>query len=237
MKVGSLCSGYGGLDLAVLNVFGGELAWWSDVEPGPVKVMTHHHPQAPNLGDLKLVDWSAVEPVGILTAGYPCQPFSNAGKRLGTEDPRHLWPWIARAVGVLRPRIIVLENVAAHLRRGFDVVSADLAALGYDAAWTLVRASDVGAAHRRERLFIVAVAHADGRGLEGQEPAERLVVSAGSGGDAASDAQGVGRREGRPEPAGLVRRPDASGRGEPSPTHSPREHDDRTRPAGQGGGG
>lgn len=184
MRIGSLCTGYGGLDMAAQSVFGGSLAWWSDIESGPIKVMQHHHPEAPNLGDLKAVDWSTVEPVDILTAGYPCQPFSNAGKRRGTDDPRHIWPWIAYAVAVMRPRYLVLENVAAHVRRGFDVVASDLAALGYNAAWSVVRASDVGAPHRRERLFVVA-----------------------------ADAQGVGRREGRPESAGVVGGPDVAERG------------------------
>lgn len=143
--------------MAAQAVFGGELAWWSDIHPAAVKVMTHHHPTAPNLGDLRQVSWWDVPRVDLLTAGYPCQPFSNAGRRLGTDDPRHLWPSVARAIGALRPRIVVLENVAAHLGRGFDLVLADLAVLGYDAAWTVVRASDVSAPHRRARLFIVAV--------------------------------------------------------------------------------
>ncbi|MFI7678544.1 DNA cytosine methyltransferase [Actinophytocola sp. NPDC049390] len=156
MKIGSLCTGYGGLDMAARNVFGGQLAWVSDIEPGPITLLEHHHPGVPNLGDLKVIDWSAVEPVDILTAGYPCQPFSNAGLRKGTDDPRHIWPYIAYGIDRLRPRIVVLENVGAHLKRGFRVVAADLAALGYRVAWTLLRASDVGAAHRRERLFIVA---------------------------------------------------------------------------------
>ena len=157
--IGSLCSGYDGLAMAVQAVFGGKLAWWSDIEPGPIAAMKRHHPGVPNLGDLKLVDWTSphrVPWVEILIAGYPCQPFSNAGKRLAENDDRHLWPYIADAVGALRPAIIVLENVAAHLRRGFDRVAGDLAALGYDARWTVVRASDIGAPHRRERLFILA---------------------------------------------------------------------------------
>ena len=157
--IGSVCTGYGGLDMAVRAVFGGELLWWSDIDPGPIAAMNHHHPTVPNLGDLKAVHWHAVPRVDVFTAGYPCQPFSNAGKRLGLDDPRHLWPWIAYAVAVLRPRIVVLENVAAHLSRGFRTVAEDLAALGYRFDWTLVRASDVGAPHRRERLFVVA--HAD----------------------------------------------------------------------------
>ncbi len=154
--IGSLCTGYGGLDMAARSAFGGRLVWWSDIEPGPVKLMTERHPEAPNLGDLKQVDWHTVPRVRTLTAGYPCQPFSNAGKRLGLDDPRHLWPWIAYAVAVLRPDRVVLENVAAHLGRGFRVVASDLAALGYRLGWTVVRASDVGAPHERKRIFIVA---------------------------------------------------------------------------------
>lgn len=157
-RIGSLCTGYGGLDIAVHSVFGGELVWWSDIEPGPVKLLTERHPGVPNLGDLKAVDWYGVEPVDILTAGYPCQPFSNAGKRLGLDDPRHLWPWIAYAITVLRPRTVVLENVAAHRRRGFRIVAGDLAALGYRIGWTINQADHVGAPHERKRLFVVAVA-------------------------------------------------------------------------------
>ncbi|MEV6908095.1 DNA cytosine methyltransferase [Amycolatopsis sp. NPDC051071] len=156
LTIGSLCSGLGGLDLAAVEVFGGRLAWWADIDPAAVAVMTAYHPHAPNLGDVRTVEWRSVPPVHVLTAGYPCQPFSHAGRRLGTEDPRHLWPWIARAIRVLRPRVIVLENVAGHLRRGADVVFADLADAGYLFAWAVVSAGDVGAPHVRRRLFVVA---------------------------------------------------------------------------------
>lgn len=155
-RILSLCTGYGGLDMAVRNVFGGELAYWSDIEPGPIAVMQHHHPDVPNLGDLKEIDWASLGDIDIITAGYPCQPFSSAGLRKGVEDERHLWPYIARGIGILRPSLVVLENVAAHLRRGFDAVAQDLAEIGYDATWTTLRASDVGACHRRERLWIIA---------------------------------------------------------------------------------
>lgn len=165
MRIGSLCTGYGGLDMAVKAVFGGQLVWWSDVESGPIAIMEHRHPGVLNLGDLKAVNWWSVPPIDLLTAGYPCQPFSNAGKRLGLDDPRHLWPWIAYAIAILRPRVVVLENVAAHLKRGFRIVAEDLAALGYDARWLLNRASDIGAPHKRERLFVVAAfSPSDARG-------------------------------------------------------------------------
>lgn len=155
-KILSLCTGYGGLDMAVQNVLGGELAYWSDIEPGPIAVMQHHYPDVPNLGDLKEIDWASLGHIDIITAGYPCQPFSNAGLRKGIEDERHIWPYIAQGIRVLRPSLVVLENVAAHLRRGFDTVTQDLAEIGYDATWTTLRAADVGACHRRDRLWILA---------------------------------------------------------------------------------
>jgi DNA (cytosine-5)-methyltransferase 1 len=159
LTIGSLCSGFGGLDLAVAAHHGARVAWHAEVDRHANAVLAHHWPGVPNLGDLTSTDWAAVEPVDILTAGYPCQPFSQAGQRRGTDDPRHLWPHIAAAVRHLRPRRIVLENVAGHLGLGFADVLADLAALGFDARWGTVRAADAGAPHRRERLFVVADAH------------------------------------------------------------------------------
>lgn len=154
--IGSLFTGYGGLDIAVQQHYRGTLAWYAEIEPWPARLLAAHHPGIPNLGDVTRVDWNTVPPVDILTGGYPCQPFSHAGLRKGTGDERHLWPHVAAAVRVLRPRICVFENVAGHLGLGFDIVLADLAALGFDAEWGVVRASDAGACHRRERLFIVA---------------------------------------------------------------------------------
>lgn len=157
-RIGSLCTGYSGLDMAVQAVFGGELAWWSDIEPGPIAVMERHHPGVPNIHDIKTAAplFELLPPVDVITAGYPCQPFSSAGLRLGEKDERHLWPWIAEAVGALRPGVVVLENVARHARVGLARVVGDLAALGYDAVWTVVRASAVGAPHKRARVFVLA---------------------------------------------------------------------------------
>ena len=152
MRVGSLFSGYGGLDLAV----GGDLAWYSEIEPAAIKVMEAHHPGVPNLGDITKVDWAEVEPVDVITGGYPCQPFSNAGSRKGTKDERHLWPCVRDAISAIRPKRVVLENVRGHLTLGFETVLADLADLGCSARWGLVRAADAGAPHNRARLFIVA---------------------------------------------------------------------------------
>ena len=169
----------GGLDLAVAEFYGATVAWHCEFDKHPSAVLERHFPDVPNLHDVTTVDWSAVEPVDIITGGYPCQPFSHAGNRKGTNDERHLWPYVADCLRVLRPRIAVFENVAGHLSLGFDAVLADLAEIGFDAEWVVVRASDAGAPHRRERLFIVAT---DARGeTVGQWPGLRQSQPSGFG--------------------------------------------------------
>ena len=188
MKIGSLFSGYGGLDLAVDAVTGAETAWVSDIEPAACKVLAHHRPDVPNLGDISAVEWDRVEPVDILTGGFPCQDVSAAGKRGGLiraagQNRSGLWAEMARAINILRPSLVVAENVRGLLSaktdahpavqpcapcvdsaggdeslglRALGAVLGDLAELGYDAAWRVVRASDVGAPHQRARVFVVA---------------------------------------------------------------------------------
>lgn len=195
LRLGSVCTGYGGLDIAVQAVFGAELTWVADNDPGAARILSHHHPEVPNLGDITAVDWDQVAPVDIVCGGYPCQPFSSAGKRKGTKDDRHLWPYIARALGVLRPRLAVFENVAGHLSLGFDTVLGDLAALGFDADWCCVRASDIGAAHQRNRLFLCAwPADSGGPGLA-RRWAERATAHRSH--LAAADAVDLGEHRGR----------------------------------------
>ncbi len=163
LTIGSFCTGIGGLDLATAAHFGADVVWHCEFDAAPSKVLEHHFPGVPNHGDIKNTDWSQVAPVDIVTAGYPCQPFSTAGQRKGSDDERHLWPVIRDAIGHLRPRFVVLENVRGHLSLGFADVLADLAGLGFDAEWCCFRSSDVGAPHRRERLYVVAMsADADG---------------------------------------------------------------------------
>lgn len=156
MRIGSLFSGAGGLDMAVEAVFGGEVVWHCENDKAASKVLAHRWPRVPNLHDITAVDWAAAEPVDVVCGGWPCQPFSMAGKRKGAEDDRALWPYVAGAVRILRPRIVVLENVSAVLGPEFQRVANDLAACGYDIAWTCLRAADIGAPHRRERLFCLA---------------------------------------------------------------------------------
>ncbi len=160
LSIVSLCTGYGGLDTAVQRSFAKrgvntEVVAFAEVDTHAASVFSFHHPTVPNLGDIKTIDW-ADNPADIYTAGYPCQPFSHAGKRMGTDDPRHLWPYIYEAICTVRPRYTILENVSGHRSKGFDTVLGNLAEGGFDVRWTSIRASDVGAPHRRERVFIIA---------------------------------------------------------------------------------
>lgn len=182
--IGSLCSGVGGLDLGVQAALGGHVVWHAESDPGAAEVLARHW-QVPNLGDVRSVDWHQVDPVCVLTAGFPCQDLSVAGPRTGLVPGTRsgLWHYITDAVEVLNPCLVVIENVRGLLStragthplrdvescprcvgnppdqpllRALGVLLADLADLGYDASWTCVRASDVGAPHRRERVFLTA---------------------------------------------------------------------------------
>lgn len=155
LKIGSLCTGYGGLDLAVEAYFKAETIWCAEIDKHASQVIKERF-NIPNHGNIKEIDWASLDPIDILTAGYPCQPFSHAGYRKGQSDERHIWPAILQGISIIRPRIIILENVRGHLSLGFKEVLADLAQNGYDAKWCVVRASDVGAPHQRARLFIIA---------------------------------------------------------------------------------
>jgi DNA (cytosine-5)-methyltransferase 1 len=112
---------------------------------------------APVWTDLKSFPWESFrDRVDILTGGYPCQPFSAAGKRAGKEDPRHLWPWIADGIRILRPRMCFFENVEGHISLGLSSVISDLEELGYKVSWGIFSAREVGAPHQRKRVFILA---------------------------------------------------------------------------------
>lgn len=204
--LGSVCTGAGGLDLGVLAALGGgRIAWCADPDPHIVRVLAARLPGVPNFGDLRHIDWAGVEPVDVLTAGFPCQDISAAGRRRGIEKGRHsgLWSDIVAGLRVLRPPLLVVENVAALRRRngGLHRVLADLAEAGYDALWRSVRASDVGAATRRELLFLL--------GLRQDYIVSGTLGHIGSillarGGSAVADPEGFGHRHGRPQGRGRV---------------------------------
>ena len=155
LTVGSLFSGIGGLDLG-LERAGMNVIWQSEIDPYACRVLSKHWPEVVNHGNIKEINWQKVERPDVICGGYPCQPFSTAGKRRGEEDPRHLWPWVRTAISELRPRYAILENVRGHLSMGGLSVIGELASIGYDAEWRIVSAASVGANHRRDRVIIVA---------------------------------------------------------------------------------
>ncbi|MDD3445266.1 MAG: DNA cytosine methyltransferase [Zavarzinia sp.] len=164
----SLCSGAGGLDLGLTIAIPGYRAV-GHVERETYAAATlvarmedASLDQAVVWDDVATFDgrpWRGA--VDIVTAGYPCQPFSVAGKRRGTDDPRHLWPHVARIIGEVEPPFVFLENVAHHLRLGFPEVASGLVGMGYRLAAGLFTAAEVGAPHKRERLFILAIREGD----------------------------------------------------------------------------
>jgi DNA (cytosine-5)-methyltransferase 1 len=160
LKIGSLCTGYGGLDLAVESYFNAETIWCAEIDKYASQVIEQRF-YIPNHGNIKEIDWASLEPIDILTAGYPCQPFSHAGYRKGTDDDRHIFPYILEAISTLRPRYAVMENVRGHLSLGLKEVLESLASIGYAARWEIVRASQAGAPHQRARVFIVAYPNGD----------------------------------------------------------------------------
>ena len=159
LRTGSLCTGYGGLDLAVTAVLDAGLAWYAEPDPHAAGVLAARWPGTPNLGDITGVDWATVPPVDLITAGWPCQDISLAGQGAGIKKGTRsgLWLHIAGCLRQLGPDFAYLENVAALRGRGLARVVADLAEIGYDAQWATLRACDTGAPHRRARLFLLAV--------------------------------------------------------------------------------
>jgi len=208
LRIGELFAGYGGLGMGVQRAIGGEIAWFSEFDKGPSKILAHRFPGVPNHGDITKIDWSTVEPVDVLTGGSPCQDLSHAGKRSGmTEGTRsNLWVAMREAIAQLRPGLVVWENVRGAYSaeadsalefcagcmgdawyrgaalRALGRVLGDLSDLGYVGGWHGLRAADIGAPHGRFRVFIIAhAASSDGwRGRRRREAEpERRAESGG----------------------------------------------------------
>jgi DNA (cytosine-5)-methyltransferase 1 len=156
----SLCSGAGTLDLAVEQITGNKTLVYAENDPFASQVMEARFPWAVNLGDITAIDWAGVSTqwqIETLSAGFPCRNISNAGRRDGIHGKwSSVWKNVAEAVGIVRPRLVFLENVEALRSRGLNVVAEDLAALGYGIWWTCVPAAQVGAPHLRWRWFAIA---------------------------------------------------------------------------------
>jgi len=166
----SLCSGYGGIDLGLRRCLPLHTVAYAEIEAFACELLLARMEggqldAAPIWTDLRSFPWAEFSgKVDILSGGYPCQPFSAAGKRAGKDDPRHLWPYIADGIRLLRPRVCFFENVEGHVSLGLSSVISDLEELGYAVSWGIFSAAECGAPHQRKRVFIMA--HRNGKGLE-----------------------------------------------------------------------
>ena len=165
MRHVDLCSGIGGFALGFEWAGLSTPVLFCDIEPWCRSVLRKHWPHVPIHSDVKELANDPerfIPDCDILTAGYPCQPFSSAGKRQGEQDDRHIWPYIRQIVAHKRPTWTVFENVYGHVSLGLDTVLADLEAEGYTTRTFIVPACGVGAPHRRDRLWIVGYTEHNG---------------------------------------------------------------------------
>src|SRR5882724_8456244 len=153
LTFGSLFTGIGGMDLG-LERAGMICKWQVEINEYASKVLTKHWPNVTRLRDVRDVGRHNLAAVDLICRGFPCQDISNAGKRAGIDGERSgLWSEFARIIRDLRPRFVLVENVAALLDRGLGRVLRDFAERGYDAEWSSLSACSMGAPHMRRRLF------------------------------------------------------------------------------------
>ena len=177
-----LCSGIGGFALGFEWAELSRPVLFCDIEPWSRKVLAKHWPDVPIAKDVKELanDPARLVPdCDILTSGYPCQPFSVAGKQRGAEDDRHIWPQIFTIVQAKRPNWCVFENVSGHINLGLDQVLSDLEAEDYTCQPFVVPACAVNAPHRRDRLWIIAHTNSHGE-PNGAINEQRLVADTDS---------------------------------------------------------
>ena len=161
MTFGSLFAGIGGFDLG-LERAGMECKWQVEIDPFCLKVLEKHWPGVKRYGNVKTVGKHNLEPVDLICGGFPCQPFSVAGKRGGREDNRYLWPEMLRVISEVRPTWVIGENVAGIVNMALDQVCSDLEGEGYEVQPFIIPACAVNAPHRRDRVWIVAHAQVNG---------------------------------------------------------------------------
>jgi len=164
LKVLDLFSGIGGFSLGLERTGGFETVAFCEIEKFPQKVLKKHWPNVPIYEDVRELNGQEITKrhgrIDLICGGYPCQPFSVAGKREGKKDDRHLWPEVSRLLDELRPRWFIGENVIGHISMGLDDVLSDLEAKEYTARTFVIPACAVNAPHKRERVWIVA--HSEG---------------------------------------------------------------------------
>ena len=156
-----LFSGIGGFSLGMEATGGFETVAFCEIEKFPRKILKNHWPHVKQYKDIKeltneQLETDGIIPIDIITGGYPCQPFSVAGRKLGEKDKRHLWPEMFRLVKECRPTWVIGENVSGHIKLGLDTVLEDLESEGYSTRTFSISASSIGANHQRERVWTVA---------------------------------------------------------------------------------
>ena len=166
-----LFSGIGGFSLGLEATGGFETVAFCDIDKYSKKVLKKQWPNVKQYEDIKELNYGRLKADGIgtidiITGGYPCQPFSVAGRKKGEEDPRHLWPEYFRLIKELRPSWVIGENVSGHIKLGLDTVLENLESEGYSARTFSISASSVGAKHQRERIWIVANTRQHGGRIE-----------------------------------------------------------------------
>jgi len=162
VRIGSLFSGIGGLERGLERAGVGRVIWQVERDPFCRDVLARHWPDATRYDDVRSVGSANLAPVDVVCGGFPCQDVSVAGRGAGLDGARSgLWGEYRRIVAEMRPEAVVVENVSALVARGLDRVVRDLVQLGYEVEGSRIRADDVGAPHRRERLFLLARRVAD----------------------------------------------------------------------------
>jgi DNA (cytosine-5)-methyltransferase 1 len=156
-----LFSGIGGFSLGLEATGGFETKAFCDIEKYPRQVLQKHWPHVKQYEDIKELNYErlkadGIDSIDIITGGYPCQPFSIAGRQKGEQDSRHLWPEYFRLVKELRPTWVIGENVSGHIKLGLDTVIEDLESEDYAVRPFSISASSIGANHQRERIWILA---------------------------------------------------------------------------------
>jgi DNA (cytosine-5)-methyltransferase 1 len=185
LSVLSLFSGIGAMDLGLERTGGFKTCAFVEIDPFCRRVLAKHWPGVPQYDDVRTLTAERLRADGIavdvICGGFPCQDISVAGQGVGIEGERSgLWSEFARLIGEIRPRYVLVENVAALLGRGMGRVLGDLSALRYDAEWDIISAADMGAPHRRERVWIVA--YPEGRGARcGRDGPDALALHGGAG--------------------------------------------------------
>ena len=167
LNVLDLFSGIGGFSLGLEATGGFETKAFCELDKYCKSVLKKHWPDTRQYDDIKELTYDklrsdGIDTIDIITGGYPCQPFSVAGKQKGTEDKRHLWPEYFRLVKECRPTWVIGENVSGHIKLGLDQVIEDLESEGYATRTFSISASSIGANHQRERIWIIANSNSNG---------------------------------------------------------------------------